>query len=501
MKTETFRAGAAAVSLNPLLLKYFQEEDKPLEGEKGQQKIRCLIFDSGSRLTVLLNSDAAAPSAWPHQLSATVQEAMLTVYQQLEPKPRPVDFIFAHTHNHTGPFLPPPLRQARKRHWLSQQVIQSAGELFRQAYSHRQEVHLTLGTGRVSSISANSDVLNGDFDPNVYVLRIDNTCGDLVAAVVNFACHATASYEWNPEMHPYLTADFPGAMEEVVQKVYGDVPILFLNGAAGDAHPAVRRIPDELVDVPRMVYARRYAANRWRETNRIGRVLGGEVCKVLAELEVAGEELGVRCDRWGYVHLHKPSLGLVLSNPSPLLKTESLLLPCRNATVADCESHVRELERQLKEAEAEYSFPYPPNQKKKFLLRSENEPLWKIMDLHARLERWTTDLKRARAGMLSPAQVKIGVLGISREVGAICCPLEMHYETMQKIRERSPFTTTLMIGYVSYPGESRGGSYLTTSAKLELGGYHSGIYNPEAEEIAIRQYVQLLEKVRAQLPS
>lgn len=497
---ETFRAGAAGVNLNPLLLKYFQEAGRPLEGEKGQQKIRCLVLDSGVRLLVLFNTDVAAPSTWPHQLAAAVQEAVLSAYAELEAmEPRPLDFIFAHTHNHSGPWQPAPLRLRRKRHWLYREVMQSAAELFRQAYANCLEVRIALGTGSVASISANSDVLDGDFDPTVYVLRLDAATGDLVAAVVNFACHATVSYGWNSEMRSYLTADFPGVMEEVAQKIYGDIPIFFINGAAGDMQPAVRRIPETLAEVPRAVYDCKYAQNCWRETERIGRVLGSEVCKVLAELEVAGAELGVRCDRWGYVELHKPAPGLVLENPTFLLKTDYLLLPRRNRTVAECEPHVRELERQLKQAEAEYSFPYPPNQKKKFWLRSMDEPLWNIMNLQAQLGRWRGDLKRARQGYVQPVQTKIGVLGISCEVGAICCSLEMHHETMQKIRERSPFATTLMIGYVTHAGEERLGGYLTTAAKLELGGYYSWNFEPEAEEIVIRRYVELLEDVRAQL--
>lgn len=222
------------------------------------------------------------------------------------------------------------------------------------------------------------------------------------------------------------------------------------------------------------------------------------MCKVLAELQFAGEELGLRCARWGYAEFSKAAPGRALRRPVLRIRTERVTLPRRHLDLAECERQVRELEAALREAEGRYAYPYPPNQKRKFLLRGEDEPLWEIMDLQARLSRWSVDLKRARSSPMPPVETVIGVLRFDEEVCALCCPMEVHHKTMRKIRERSPFPVTLMFGYVTYPGEVGVGSYITTRRKLDLGGYHADVFAPEAEEVIIESYLELLHDARSQ---
>src|SRR5262249_41054976 len=66
-------------------------------------------------------------------------------------------------------------------------------------------------------------------DRELLVLRVEDGTGKPIAHAVNFAAH--------PTMHPasvlQFSADYPGAMADVVEKDTG-VPCLFLQGAAGD---------------------------------------------------------------------------------------------------------------------------------------------------------------------------------------------------------------------------------------------------------------------------
>ena len=55
-----------------------------------------------------------------------------------------------------------------------------------------------------------------------------------IAAIVNFACHATVLFSTNMQ----ISADYPGYAVRTVQRIIGDVPVLFLNGACGDVNPA-----------------------------------------------------------------------------------------------------------------------------------------------------------------------------------------------------------------------------------------------------------------------
>jgi hypothetical protein len=489
------RSGAASVSFNESFLRYYEEEGRPLLGSKGEIRARLLLFDEGSARTALIHADF---NTWPQRVVSMARDALLAAHEELG-RTTPLRFLFVATHNHQGALLPPPIKLLRKRRELYRRFIEEIQGLYRRADADLRPARLKIGQGSVDSLIANSDELDGEYDPTVTVLRAEDLEKRLIGAIVNYQRHPTVAFQWNAESSAFLYPDFPGAMEAMVQRTFGERPILYVNGAIGDIQPAVRRIPLELDDAPRSVYERRYAANRWEETERFGRVLGGEVCKLLAELEVAGEDLGARCDRWGYVELRKPASGRILENVALRFSERRVVLPRRNADLEECERRVQELEISLREVESSYSFPYAPNQKRKFLLRSDDEPLAKIMDLNARLSRWNHDLKRARNGPLAPKEVRIDVLSFNRQVCALCCSLEIHHETIQAIRARSPFPVTLMFGYVTYPaGGGGGGSYVTTPRKLQFGGRHADVYDPEAEKVFIDGSLELLQEAWSQ---
>ena len=69
-------------------------------------------------------------------------------------------------------------------------------------------------------------------DQTVWLARVNNGRGDLLATLVNYACHPTTLAWKNSEISP----DYPGAMREVVELATG-VPCVFLQGASGDLGP------------------------------------------------------------------------------------------------------------------------------------------------------------------------------------------------------------------------------------------------------------------------
>jgi hypothetical protein len=493
MDGTTLKAGVAAFALSEPFHAYYAEEGRPLLGEKGAPKIRCLVFDCRGTITALLNADLVGQ--WHRGFVAATEEAL-----RRESGGRPLQLLFVPTHNHTGPFTPKPLRQFRKRHWLAQAMLQSITDVYREAYENRRPAWLRLGRGIVHSVSSNSDELDGTYDPDLHVLRVDDHEQNLIGVVVNFACHPTVGFDGNAEARSYLSADFPGVVEDVVQRIYGNVPVLFINGAAGDAHPAVRCVPFDRPQGPGSAYDAAYTALRWRDVERIGRIVGAEACKVLAELEAVGYQIGIRCDRWGYVRFEKPVPGLRVTEPAFIQRSCTVTLPRRAPDLAECERQLAELAAELRQTESRYRPPYPPNQKQKYLLGQAeiDRPLGKIMDLQARLDRWKRDRQYAQAGGLPPVQTKLIVLGMNRDVAALCFSNELHYETAEAIRARSSFPITLMFGYVAYPDVNDHG-YLTTPSKLALGGYHAWTYDPSAEGIFIKAAVDLLAEVRENL--
>jgi hypothetical protein len=73
---------------------------------------------------------------------------------------------------------------------------------------------------------------DGPFDPTVLVGRVTGAGGELLATLVNYACHAT-TLAWQNSL---ISPDFPGAMREVVEGATG-APCVFLQGASGDTGP------------------------------------------------------------------------------------------------------------------------------------------------------------------------------------------------------------------------------------------------------------------------
>ena len=69
-------------------------------------------------------------------------------------------------------------------------------------------------------------------DQTVWLARVNNGRGALLATLVNYACHPTTLAWKNSEISP----DYPGAMREVVELATG-VPCVFLQGASGDLGP------------------------------------------------------------------------------------------------------------------------------------------------------------------------------------------------------------------------------------------------------------------------
>jgi hypothetical protein len=70
-------------------------------------------------------------------------------------------------------------------------------------------------------------------DETLLVGRVTNASGELLATLVNYACHPTTLGGANRLISP----DYVGAMRELVEEATGGAPCLFLNGASGDLAP------------------------------------------------------------------------------------------------------------------------------------------------------------------------------------------------------------------------------------------------------------------------
>ena len=106
---------------------------------------------------------------------------------------------------------------------------------------------------------------DGPTDPTVLVGRVTNPDGDVIATLVNYACHPT-TLAWQNSL---ISPDFPGATREVVEGATG-APCVFLQGASGDVGPREGFVGDPAI------------------ADRNGRELGFAAMSALESLPAAG---------------------------------------------------------------------------------------------------------------------------------------------------------------------------------------------------------------------
>jgi len=76
----------------------------------------------------------------------------------------------------------------------------------------------------------------GPVDPEVCLLRVEDTEGRIVGSLVNFGCHPVCIY---PSLNTTISADYPAYATQVVEQMEGGI-CLFTLGLAGDTVPIQR---------------------------------------------------------------------------------------------------------------------------------------------------------------------------------------------------------------------------------------------------------------------
>ena len=99
----------------------------------------------------------------------------------------------------------------------------------------------------------------GPVDPEVSILRVEQPGGELIGALVNYACHPVSGAK-DADTFYSISADYPGVTERAIEKIEGGTAIFAL-GTAGDMNP--RRI------------------GRKQPRAEIGKALAGEVLRRL----------------------------------------------------------------------------------------------------------------------------------------------------------------------------------------------------------------------------
>lgn len=278
------KGGCATVEITPPL-------GIPLIGSKGQPSdsvmdalhARAMVLSDGRRSVAIVSAELLYTPL--EEITGPVREIVAA-----ETGIPPQNVMVCATHTHSGPEVftrskvPNEGRMPAEeidRTYL-QALVKKMASSVRVAERHMQEVRIGTGAGRLPEIvynrrpqkedgrvemaftlppeitarrqtqtDANGHVHSvftlppeqpvrtfGPIDPNVYVLRVENSAGQVVGSLVDFGCHPVCVY---PYESTAISADYPGHTTRAVERAAGGIS-LFALGLAGNAVPLTRGV-------------------------------------------------------------------------------------------------------------------------------------------------------------------------------------------------------------------------------------------------------------------
>jgi hypothetical protein len=263
------------------------------------------------------------------------------------------------------------------------------------ANAHLQPAAVGAGTGRAPGISVNRVDPRRSVDDTVTVLRVDGESG-VLAVVVSFGCHGTCvggqTLRWN--------ADFPHALRIAVERAHPGVECLFFQGCAGDLAPLDYWFGNQ-APVPHGLPAR----------DRVGVALGGEVRRVLPTIWTARDAR---------------------------LAVDSRVVALRRRRLPWSDADLERAERRVA-AESEPPFPeawpdalHTATSAQRFPVHYQRGALAMYRDMRRRED--------------VPIQAEVQTLAVG-DVAIVGIGFELFSGPGRALRERSPFKTTLVLGY------------------------------------------------------
>jgi len=338
------------------------------------------------------------------------------------------------THTHSGPMN---LLGRASEGYIESTARKIAGSVH-EALAARQPVELKLGTTEVTTVSQNRRHPDGPIERVAQILVADpiGNAGPTVATLVNYACHATVLENDNL----LYSADFPGAMAELVEHALGGTAI-YLQGAAGDINPVWLR-------------------HDFEETARIGGIVGAAAVRTAHELRPLGGVQRVVNLSWSEDVEVAPAPGVLLRELALAATTTIVSLPRRPLPPqAEIGAQIKTLELELQQ-----------------VAHDERAVLRRI---HPRLSRLRMEYLYAgpEGRPAKTDDIEIQVMRLSSEVALVALPGEFLNDIARDICRDAPVPHVLIAGYANgYIG------YVPRAEDFPNGGYEVGCarFEPEA---------------------
>lgn len=293
------RVGVASATITPpsgIQMAGYAFRDRPAEGAWDELTMQVMVIEHDGTRVGMVTADVI----WFHvEWSDEVRRAWMVADPQM------ADVWFAASHTHSGPQtahgMHPLLGKPSAQYlvWLKQTVLRLAD----QAADELEDVRLFSARGwcsfgvnrrrREDGRVVMKPEESGPRDDCVTVIGFRRVDGTWKSLWFHYTCHPTAAGGY------HFTADYPGAARRWIETAIPEVKAMFLQGCCGDIRP-------RLVDVRGSFYRGGPA-----EVERLGRLLGQEVVRLLTEMETEVPYLSIDS--------HEVELPLQTVAPLPVL--------------------------------------------------------------------------------------------------------------------------------------------------------------------------------------
>lgn len=285
MMNKNFQAGAAQVNITPPV-------GVPQAGyggrKQGSETVddelfgKALVLDDGETKAAIITTDLIGLNP---EFVAYLRD-LVQAHTGIPPE----NIMACASHTHFGPalkrleYLPEAAVAGFDRSYVDNLVRLLAG-VVHLAHDRRQPAHLGWGVGQAPQLMFNRRTKKADgkvtmswrmpppqeaaqlefgpTDPEIGLLKVEGLDGQLLAALINFACHPVCGVD---RMYA-ISADYPGYAMKVIEQIEGGV-CLFALGCAGNIVPIERE----------------GRARKW-----IGTALGAEALKVLQRISTTDQ--------------------------------------------------------------------------------------------------------------------------------------------------------------------------------------------------------------------
>ena len=282
------QAGFARVDITPpagVWLSGYASRKKPSEGISDQLYAKAVVLDDGQNKIAIVSTDLLwVPLGITNEVRGIVKKKIGIPESNI---------LVCATHTHFGPKIDkirkdwPDTPASKVDKSYVEKLTKRTAESILTAAKNTRPVKLGMVKGIISEIvynrrtkrpdgkvamtfrlpPADPNLVFGPVDPEVCILRIEDTDGAFMGAIVNYACHPVCGATDNEEFYS-ISADYPGYTAQVVEQMEGGI-CLFALGTSGNMNPV--RIEGE------------------NHRSRIGKALGGEVLRRLQFVSTSAE--------------------------------------------------------------------------------------------------------------------------------------------------------------------------------------------------------------------